>query len=279
MEKNKLTSREELKTYFAKGESLNQNDFSELIDSFRYKEDSLTHREAIVLSNTLRLLDNGHIHYSGSNIGDKKFMITVSSKDEEDQAIILREYLRDEKRYLFGSPPYTIKAKQFSTEELLETEYYIWSLLADNSMVNSRLLGNNLPMIPDGFEFGTVEGKRLQFRITKQNFGKKINIINTNVKFVNNTSVPIQYNVLGMYWNQASTTDMITDHYDLSDDLNIWYRADLRGIKERITCKIYDTDKNVLLMTAYLNAGENNTDVWAGGRIIKSRNIKIECDY
>lgn len=280
MEKNKLISREELKTNFRKGESLDQCDFSGFIDSFRHKEDLLTHKEAVTLANTLRLLDNGCIYYSGNNIGDKKFQIAVSSGDEEDQPITVRESLRDEKRYLFGNPPYSIKTKQFSAEGLGENEYYSLGFMVDNTLVENKLFGNNLPVIPDGFEIGPVEGKRLQFRIIKQTFGQKLNIINTGVKFVNKTSAPILYSISALYWIHASTNkDIVTAHYDLWDELNLWYKADLRGINERIVCKVYDTDKNILLMTAYLNAGENNTDVWSGGRIMEIRNLKIECDY
>lgn len=280
MEKNKLTSREELKAHFAKGESLDQSDFLELIDSFRYKEETLTHKEAVILANTLRLMDNGYIQYYGNNIGEKKFQIIIAAKGEEEQVITLREYRTEEKRYLFGSAPYNIKVKNFPPNGLDENEYYSFILVADNSTVMHKLFGNNLPVIPDGFDFGLVQGKILQFRLGKQKFAQRVNIVNTNIKFVNKTTAPVSYGVSGLFWSHGHTnTDIITDHYDLSDSLGVWYKADLRGINKNIECKIFDVDKGVLLMTAYLNAGENNQEISGGGQFSGIRNIRIECDY
>lgn len=280
MEKNKLTSREELKAHFAKGESLDQSDFLELIDSFRYKEETLTHKEAVILANTLRLMDNGYIQYYGRNIGDKKFQLIIVAKDEEEQVITLREYRTEEKRYLFGSAPYNIKVKNFPTNGLDENEYYSVILVADNNILIYKLFGNNLPVIPDGLDFGLVQGKILQFRISKQKFAQRVNIVNTNIKFVNKTTAPVSYAVSGLFWGHGYTnTDIVTDHYDLSDSLGVWYTADLRGINKNIQCKIFDADKGILLLTAYLNAGENNQEISGGGQFSGIRNVRIECDY
>jgi hypothetical protein len=281
MEINKLTTREELKTYFETDKYPTQNQFSDLIDSLRHKEDILTSKEVVILANSLASIDNGYILYSSMNHnGDLKFPIVVSQQDSEDQLITLVKTETDgKKQYFFGNPPYTIKTKEFPTEVLDETEYYVLSWQINTSYQMFRLFGNNLPTIPDGFELGTLEGKRLILQIYKMNLGQKIDILNTNIKFVNKTEVPIEYRVTANYWNCLYTNkDIITNHYNISDYLYFYYKADLQEIDQSIECKLYDADNDILLTTSYLNAGQNNQN-WEGGQASGTRNIRIECSY
>ncbi|KAB1231348.1 hypothetical protein [Chryseobacterium viscerum] len=280
MEKNNLTTRDKLKTYFETGKYPTQNQFSDLIDSLKHKGDNLSNKEAVIIANSLESIDNANIYYSGVNIGNEKFVAAIGSKDEEDQMITIREYRGDEKRYLFGSSPYTIKAKEFPVEGLEGTEYYYLSCNIGEAFTITKMFGNNLPAIPDGFEFGTGESRILYLRVFKQDFGQKVNIVNTNIKFVNATQAAIRYTVQSTYWgHQYTFKDIITDHYDAWDYLEFAYSADLREINQSIECKVYDTDKDALLMTASLHAGQNNQNIFGGDRVKGIRNIRIECNY
>lgn len=282
MENNELTTREKLKTYFETGKYPTESQFAELIDSLKFKEDVLTNKEVIILANSLASIDTGFISYLNYNTEDEKFPIVVSSRDEEDQVIIVGKSKNYEgvKQYFLGREPYIIKAKEFSAERLKETEYYYLRYQIDPSYMLYKLFGNNLPTIPDGFEFGMLEGKNFTLEINKLDYGKKINILNTSIKFINKTEVPIQYMVYGGVWSHIYTTkDIITDHYDIGDYLNFNYKADLRGIDKSIECKIYNEDNDQLLMTAHLVARQNNINVSGGGTANEIRNIRIECNY
>ncbi|MCA6067908.1 hypothetical protein JI747_012005 [Chryseobacterium sp. RG1] len=281
MEKNELTTREKLKTYFETGKHPTENQFSDLIDSLKHRQDTLTDREVIIIANGLATLDKGYIQYYINNVGDLKFPIVISSQDEEDQVINIGSTNGNEKKqYFYGNAPYTVKAKGFPAEGLGETEYYYLNCQIDEFTSMIRLYGNSLPTIPDGFEFGTLTGKNLILQMTKQNLGQRVNIVNTGIKLVNKTQVPIQYMPQSSYWTYIFTADdMVTDHYNAWDYLYLYYKADLREIDQSIECKVYDADNETLLMTTSLNARQNNQNVWAGDTIMKVRNIRIECEY
>jgi len=281
MENNELTTREKLKAYFETGKYPTQSQFAELIDSLKFKEDVLTNKEVAILANSLESIDNGYVLYIGGNIGDLKLPIVVSSRDEEDQVITIGDtYSVNEKRYFLGSALYTIKAKNISGEELQETEYYLLTYQINPNFTINKFFGNNLHTIPDGFEFGTLEGKRFVVQIVKQNLGRKINVVNTSIKFVNKTEVPIEYRTEGASWgDRYRAEDTVTDHYDIGDYLYMWYRADLREVNKSIECKVYNEENGDLLMTGYLNAGQNYQDSWGGDTIREIRHVKIECNY
>ncbi|ANF52040.1 hypothetical protein A0O34_16635 [Chryseobacterium glaciei] len=279
MEENELTTREKLKTYFETGKYPTQSQFAEFIDSLKFKEDVLTNKEVAIIANSLATIDNGYISYFVSGIGDQKFSVVVNSKDEDDQIITMGNTNSQQKRYFFGNAPYTIKGKDFPTEGLVGTEYYSLSYQTNYRYSISRLFGNNLPTIPDGFEFGMLEGDWLNLSISKLNFEQQLNIINTKIKFVNKTGVTIKYRVQSALWGDISRSeDTVTNHYDMSDDLSFFFNSDLRGVNQSIECKVFDEDNGSLLITGNLNAGENNENVW-GGQIVGVRNVRIECNY
>lgn len=281
MEKNKLTTREKLKTYFETGKYPTENQFSDLIESLRLKEDILTNKELVMLANSLEAIDNTFIYYYTNDIGNLKFSIAINSKDEEEQVITIEEtFGGSERRYLLGSTPYTFKAKEISGGELKGTEYYNLGYQLNQTYTISRLFGNNLKTIPDGFELGILNNKRMPIQIFKQNFGEEINVVNTNIKFVNNTEIPIQYRVESINWCDVfKAKDTITDHYNLWDYLSFYYDADLSGSSQSINCEIYDTDSDKLLSTTSLLAGMSS-DSWGGSQFLREiRNIRIECKY
>jgi len=281
MEKNKLSTRDQLKAYFQTGKYPTQSQFSDLIDSLQLKGEVMTNKETAILANILASIDNGYVAYGSSRIGSLKFPIVISSADEEDQVITISDTSNGvEKRFFLGSEPYTIKAAKISDEELGETEYYSLIYQINQNFGINKYFGNNLHTIPEGFEFGTLEGKRLSIQIIKQNLGRKIHVLNTNIKFINNTEALIQYRTEGSGWgDRYRNEDTVTDHYDLDDYLYLYYKADLQKIDKSIVCRVYDADTNSLIMTGALNAGQNNQDSWGGGIIREIRNVRIECDY
>lgn len=280
MEKNELTPRKELKTYFETGKHPTQGQFSELIDSLRHRQDALTNKEMVILANSLALIDNGSIYYSTNSIGNLKFRIVISSQNEEDQVVTVRQTDNAvEKQFLLGSAPYTFKVKEIAEETLKETEYYLLRYELSQSYAILRMFGNGLNTIPEGFDLGSLEGKRLSVQIYKLDMGRKINVINTNIKFVNKTEVPIQYRLTANSWSDRfRAEDTVTDHYDIGDNLSFNYKADLTESNKSIQCDIFDEDKNSLLTTAHLYAGQNQ-DAWYGGDINGIRNVRIECSY
>lgn len=282
MEIDKLTTREQLKAYFETGKYPTQSQFSDLIDSLRLKEDVMSNRDAIILANRLASISNGYIAYSNKSSADEEFSLVISSRDEEDEVITLSKVNQNEgiKQYFFGNAPYTVKAKEFSTKELKETEYYYVRYQINPNYMLYKMFGNTLPTISDGFEFGTLENRMFYFEINKIDYGKKINIINTNIKFINKTNVLIEYKIEGGIWSHVYTSeDIVTDHYDVGDYLNFNYRADLRGVDKAILCKVYNEATDELLMTSYLSPGFNNENNSGGGTAYEVRNVRIECDY
>lgn len=281
MEENKLTPREELKTYFETGKHPTQGQFSELIDSLRHKEDVLNKKEMLIFANNLATIDSAFIYYFANSVGDLEIQVAVTSPDEEDQLITLRDSTKVGvvRQYLFGSAPYTVKIKKISEGNLGETEYYSFGYQLSESYYVRRLFGNNLNTLPDGFDFGELKNGRLPIEITKMDNNARINIVNTSIKFINRTEVPIQYRAYSQYWgNEDGDKDTITDHYDAWDFLYIAYNADLQAITQNIQCDLYDADTNTLVASGYLYAGQSQENWW-GGQVDKVRNVRIECNY
>ncbi|WP_336691057.1 MULTISPECIES: hypothetical protein [unclassified Chryseobacterium] len=284
MEENKITPREVLKSYFEKGDYPTQDQFAELIDSLKHKEDIPTNKETVVFANSLASMDNGYvIYYINLNNGGQelKFPLVISQDGFEDQVIEIGNTYGNEKRqYFLDNGPYTIKAKKFPKEGLNNYEYYRLYYQIESNYGIYRFFGNNLPTIPEGFEFGTLTDKRFLVQIYKDNLGQQLNIVNTNIKFINNTDLSIQYRPESGYWgHRFIDKDFVTDHYHLWDYLYFYYKADLTKVTQNIVCQVYNEDMGQLLMTGYLYAGQNNVNTWGGGSANMVRNIRIECNY
>lgn len=284
MEENKITPREVLKSYFEKGDYPTQDQFAELIDSLKHKEDIPTNKETVEFANSLASMDNGYvIYYINLNNGGKelKFPLVISQDGFEDQVIEIGNTYGNEKRqYFLDNGPYTIKAKKFPKEGLNNYEYYRLYYQIESNYGIYRFFGNNLPTIPEGFEFGTLTDKRFLVQIYKDNLGQQLNIVNTNIKFINNTDLSIQYRPESGYWgHRFIDKDFVTDHYSLWDYLYFYYKADLTKVTQNIVCQVYNEDTGQLLMTGYLYAGQNNVNTWGGGSANMVRNIRIECNY
>lgn len=279
MENNKLPTREELKTYFETDKTPTQEQFADLIDSFKHKNDIPTNREAVILANSIESINTALFTYNGSNL-QREFPVILHSQGETDQTIKIGDTGgRLLRQYFLGGGPYTIRAGAFPKDGLEENEYYFLYFTADQKTIISRVFGNNLPEIPDGFEFGTMEAKIFNILINKQGYEQKINIINTNVEFINNTQENIQYKAESNSWtNPYTSRSIVTDHYDIWDYLNFYYKADLRKSDKNIICRAYDADSNSLLAAGYLYAGQNAENAW-GGQAWSIRNIRIECNY
>ncbi|MGG7550869.1 hypothetical protein ACQ7CX_09655 [Chryseobacterium arthrosphaerae] len=282
MNENKLITRDQLKTYFETGKYPTQNQFSDLIDSLRHKQDGLTKKETITLANTLNAIKSGFVAYVNYIPAEEYFPIVVRSGDEEDQIIDVSVNNGDIiRQYFFGKPPYTITTKEFSANNLGENEYYYFRYQTDGDYTNmmSRLFGNNLPTIPEGFEMGELKRKWLTIEIQKVSVREKVEIINTNIRLVNKTSAPVEYMIYAGYWSHEYTDEsIVTEHYNLGDFLTFNYRADLTGYDRRIECRLYNDDTGELLMTGWLNAGIKNVNV-PGGYADRCRNVRIECDH
>lgn len=280
MEENKVTSREELKSYFEAGDYPTQAQFGKLIDSLRHKEDVFTNKEAAILANSLAAIENGYIQYHATDVSNQKFSLVVSQQNEEDQLIEIGETNGiSVRKYFYGNAPYTVKAKNFPAEGLKEYEYYFLQYQTDPGYYSYKLFGNNLPTIDEGFEFGTLKGKMFYLQLQKNNIGQKVDIVNTRISFKNNTDITILYRTEAGNWSDRyQSGDSVTDHYNVWDYVSVHYNADLRGIDQSIECKIYNADNEQLLQTGYLYSGQNNESAW-GGQVIKVRNVRIECNY
>lgn len=280
MEENKLTTRDQLKAYFETGKYPTEVQFADLIDSLRLKEDVLTKKELAILANNLASIDNVYIVCLVNNVGNLKFSIVISTNDAEDQVLSAGDFkgLLD-RRFIIGSAPYTIKVKEIIEGDLKENEYYNLTYQLDQTYTITRLFGNNLKTVSEGFDFGELESVGLPIQLSKVDYGRKINTLHTNVKFVNKTEVPIQYRLQASGWgDRYRTEDTVTDHYDLGDYLYLNYKADLTKIEDTIKCDIYNADNDTLLTTAYLVARENHTSL-DGGQVKGMKNIRIECSY
>lgn len=275
-----LTTREQLKAYFETGKYPTQSQFSDLIDLLRLKEDVLTKKELAIFANNLAAIDNVFVNFLVSDMGNLNFSIVVSTEDEPDQVISARDFKSFlDKRYIIGSAPYMIKVKEVEEGDLRENEYYSLVYQLNQTYSILRLFGNNLKTVPVGFDFGELESIGLPIQISKGDYGKKINVLNTNIKFVNKTQVPIRYRVQAPGWsNTYRSEDTVTDHYDLGDYFTFYYNADLTKVDQSIQCNVYDADNDNLLTTAYLNAGQNQNNL-NGGQVVGIRNVRIECNY
>lgn len=280
MKENKPTLRDQLKTYFEKGKYPTQSQFADLIDSLRLREDVYSKRELAILANSLTSIDKIFVNFLLNSIGNLKFSIVVSTNDEPDQVISSADFksLLD-KQYFIGNAPYTIKVKEILEGDLGETEYYGLTYQLNQTYSINRLFGNNLKTLPVGFDFGELDSIGLPIQLSKGDYGKKINILNTGVKFVNKTEVPIRYRIEAPGWSSRYIAeDTITDHYDFGDYFSLYYNADLTKINQSIKCEVYNADNNTLLTTGYLPAGKNQISL-NGGQVVKVRNIRIECSY
>lgn len=275
-----LTTREQLKAYFETGKYPTESQFSDLIDLLRLKEDVLTKKELAIFANNLAAIDNVFVNFLVSDMGNLNFSIVVSTEDEPDQVISARDFKSFlDKRYIIGSAPYTIKVKEVEEGDLRENEYYSLVYQLNQTYSIFRLFGNNLKTVPVGFDFGELESIGLPIQISKGDYGKKINVLNTNIKFVNKTQVSIRYRVQAPGWsNTYRSEDTVTDHYDLGDYFTFYYNADLTKVDQSIQCNVYDADNDNLLTTAYLNAGQNQNNL-NGGQVVGIRNVRIECNY
>lgn len=281
MEDNKLITRDQLKTYFETGKYPTQSQFSDLIDSLKHKEDTLNRRELLILANSLVTIDDATFYYTTNNIDDIKMQVAISSSNEEDQMITIKNAmsLGAVKQYLLGSAPYSAEIKKTVSGDLNGTVYYSLNYALNKSYRISRLFGNNLPGIPDGFYLGEMNNFNVALEINKADFGQKIEIINTKIKFINKTEVPIQYMVSSQYWgDRARSEDSVTDHYSAWDFLIFNFNADLRAFTQSVRCDIFDADNDTLLATGYLQGGINQ-DRWIGGQVRQTRNVRIECAY
>ncbi|WP_312296744.1 hypothetical protein [Chryseobacterium sp.] len=282
MDEHKLITRDQLKTYFETGKYPTQNQFSDLIDSLKHKQDGLTTKETITLANTLNTIRNGFLAYINYIPAEEYFPIVVRSQDEEDQIIDVGLNNSDIiRQYFYGKPPYTITTKEFSAKNLGENEYYYFRYQTDGdyTYMLSRLFGNNLPTIPDGFEVGALKRKWLTIEIQKVSVREKAEIINTNIRLVNKTSVSVEYMIYAGYWSHEYTDqNIVTEHYNLGDYLTFNFKADLTGYDKRIECRLYNDDTGELLATNWLNPGFKNVNI-PGGNADRCRNIRIECDY
>ncbi|MGN7863253.1 hypothetical protein [Chryseobacterium sp. 22458] len=282
MDEHKLITRDQLKTYFETGKYPTQNQFSDLIDSLKHKQDGLTTKETITLANTLNTIRNGFLAYINYIPAEEYFPIVVRSQDEEDQIIDVGLNNSDIiRQYFYGKPPYTITTKEFSAKNLGENEYYYFRYQTDGdyTYMLSRLFGNNLPTIPDGFEMGALKRKWLTIEIQKVSVREKAEIINTNIRLVNKTSVSVEYMIYAGYWSHEYTDqNIVTEHYNLGDYLTFNFKADLTGYDKRIECRLYNDDTGELLATNWLSPGFKNVNI-PGGNADRCRNIRIECDY
>jgi len=285
MKNNEITTREKLKKYFETGKYPTESQFAELIDSLKLKNDGLTSKELLIIANNLATIDHPHISYFGNDIGKIKLPVIVSQQNAADQLIQIENTNAAEKiQYFLGDAPYSIKAKEFPTEKLDEFVYYILSYKVDPFYTITKLFGNNLPTIPDGFEFGTLQGNQFYIQVYRFYFGKQVDIVHTNVTFINNTRLMIKYRFEGRYWgDRYRDKDTVTDHYNFNaagndDDLVLYYNSDLSQANESVECRLYDADRGTLLLSSYLNAGNQYLNLWAG-QISGVNNVRIECDY
>jgi hypothetical protein len=118
----------------------------------------------------------------------------------------------------------------------------------------------------------------MPIQIFKQNFGKKVNVVHTNVKFFNKTEIPIQYRIETGSWSDGfKAKDTVTDHYDLADYLSFYYDADLSGSSQSVNVK----SMMRIMTNFYLLLFSLDKAATIGGSqyLREIRNIRIECHY
>lgn len=280
-----------LKTFFETGDIPSQNQFVDLIDSFKHQNDTntllLTDREIVSIANRIATIDNGFVEYYFDNMSKSLIKLNVAQENQENQEIEIRCDLIDngdvKKQYFVGKGPYAVAIKEFESEKLQANEYYY--LYYETSLYDSidRLIGHKLPTAFNGFEFGKLDGRSFHFYISKQNFGKEINVLHTNIKFINKTGISIEYKCQSTNWRDIYRKEnSVTAHYNQWDYLYFSYNADMTKEDRTVECSVYDTDTNELLIIDYLEPGVNyrhfgNSSDSAGNRADKARNITIEC--
>jgi hypothetical protein len=280
-----------LKTFFETGDMPSQNQFADLIDSFKHQNDTnaliLTDREIVSIANRIATIDNGFVEYYFDNMSNSLIKLNVVQENLENQEIEIRCNIHDNgdvrKQYFVGSGPYTVAIKEFESETLQANEYYY--LYYETSLYDSidTLIGHKLPTTFNGLEFGKLDGRSFHFYISKQNFGKELNVLHTNIKFINKTDIPIEYKSQSTNWRDIYRKEnSVTAHYDQWDYLYFSYNADMTKEDYTIECSVYDTDTNELLIIDYLEPGINyrhfgNSSDSEGNRADKVRNITIEC--
>lgn len=278
-----VQDRNTLKTFFETGDIPSQNQFADLIDSLKHQNDKLTlsNEEIILIANRITNIDTAFIEYRSISFGNSIIKIEVTQQNAENQVIEIKSIKSRQsllKQYFSGDAPYKIKLKEFQGEELNLNEYYVVYCELNQNYGIQRLLGNNLPILPEGFEFGIVNGNRCYFEVSKQNFEQELNIVHSNIKFINNTNVTIEYRAGSSYWGDIyRTKDTVTDHYNAWDYLIFSYNADMTNETHAIECKIYNSDTDELLAVGDLKPGQNNQNASGGATINEVRNIRIEC--
>ncbi len=267
-----------LKSYFSEGNKPSAKEFADLIDSFMHKD--FTALEIKKLANQLASIQASYIQYSAYNIGDSIVKLQVKQRDAEDQIIEITDSTYEQKKqYFLGNAPYTIQLKDLPIKNLEIGSYYYINYQLDQNYSIQKLFGHDLPA-PEGYELGTLKSERFYFNISKRNFGSPLKVIHTSIKFINHTSIDIEYRASSSYWNdQYKNIDTTTSHYQTWDYLYFQYNADMTREKDRILCKVYNDDTNQLLFTGYLNPEQNLKNAWGGGQARAIRKIRIECNY
>jgi hypothetical protein len=275
-----------LKTFFETGDIPSQNQFADLIDSLKHQNDTavlvLTDQVIVSFANRLETIENPSVQYSLVNMGDSLIKLDIAQENGENQTIEIRSNIYEMyfsgKQYLLGGGPFTVTIKELKSEELRTNEYYHLNLGGQNGSMQ-RLIGNRLPTTLKDFKFDTIKGRGFTFffSISKQNFGRELGIVHTNIEFVNKTDVPIEYRCYSYYWSDLYTTkDTITSHYDEWDYLSFECNADMTKEDYTIEFNVYDRDTKELLSSNYLNPGENYKGIGMGG-VNGVRNVMIEC--
>lgn len=242
---------------------------------------SLPNSEVVTIANLLASLPNGYIEYYSNQIADNEFKILIESSADDQVITIAGENNNNPKQYFIGDAPYKIKvAEDFPTEGLGATEYYHIYWQVTNNYDIQRLIGNNLPTLPQGFNFGDLESQRFYFQVYKSNQGQVITIVNTDVTFNNNTNEQIRYRLEADNWGIPYTDEpsITTDHYNRWDYLYPRYEIDLSDSSQSVKFDAYNDDTGQLLRTATAQAGQNYTDLWGGG-LNAVRNVRIEVNY
>lgn len=277
-----------LKTFFEKGDIPSQNQFEDLIDSFKHQNDTdtfvLTDQEIMSIANRLTSIDNASIEYEFENIADNSLIkLNIAQEKVENQEIEIRCNIYNsgiqQRRYFLGDGPFAVTIKEFKSEELQTNEYYSLSVTSQNNNKLLRLIGNKLPTTSlEGFEFGVIDSKSFHFSISKINLGKELNIVHTNIEFINKTDVQIEYKCQSSFWTDIyRSEDSVTAHYDEWDYLIFNYNADMTKEDYAIVCKVYDSDTKELLVTNYFLPRGNYKNFSNGVNATKVRNVMIEC--
>lgn len=277
-----------LKTFFEKGDIPSQNQFEDLIDSFKHQNDIdtlvLTDQEIMSIANRLASIDNASVEYEFENMADNSLIkLDIAQEKAENQEIEIRCNIYNsgtqQRQYFLGDEPFTVTIKEFKSEELHDNEYYYLDVTSRNNNKLLKLIGNKLPTTTlEGFELGVIDIRSFHFAISKINLGKELTIVHTNIEFINKTEVPIEYKCQSTFWTDVYRTEnSVTAHYEEWDYLIFNYNADMTKEDYTIACKVYDSDTKKLLVTNYFLSGGNYKNFSNGVNATKVRNVIIEC--